>query len=100
MHLRAHQYIAIERLESTYKSCGLISNICVHATTDAKQPMAIIFPHEANLRQALQKNNLVSASDAKDADLSTLLAEKKIQNLVLKETNAVGKRAGLKQLET
>ncbi|PPQ69699.1 hypothetical protein CVT24_001199 [Panaeolus cyanescens] len=48
--LATGEYIALERLESIYKACNLVGNICVHATQEAKQPMAIIIPHEAHLR--------------------------------------------------
>lgn len=45
--LSGGEYIALERLESTYKSCNIVANICVHADSNAKQPMAIVFPHGA-----------------------------------------------------
>ncbi|KAJ7730176.1 hypothetical protein B0H16DRAFT_1893679 [Mycena metata] len=52
--LAGGEYIALEALESTYKSCNYVANICVHATQDAKAPIAII-PHEQNLRAALKE---------------------------------------------
>ena len=45
--------MALERLESTYKSRQLMSNFCVHAIIDTTQPIAITFPHEGHLRVAL-----------------------------------------------
>lgn len=90
--LSGGEYIAIERLESTYKSCNLVSNICVHAKSDAKQPMAIIFPRE---------DNLVSAAKAQgiSGDLEELCKNKQVAKIVLDDVNAVGKKAGFKSLE-
>ncbi|CAD6973033.1 unnamed protein product [Tilletia controversa] len=98
--LSGGEYIAIERLESTYKSCNLVANICVHASSDARQPMAIIFPREDNLRSELGRDSsIVSAADAKDADLEELCKNDKVRTLILKQVNAVGKKAGFKPLE-
>ena len=92
------QYIALEQLESVYKSCNLVANLCVHASPEAKQPMAIIIPHELNLRHALEgaKLNGVDAT----APLADLCANKAVQQLILKETNGVGKKNGFKPMET
>ncbi|KAF6743286.1 long-chain-fatty-acid-CoA-ligase [Ephemerocybe angulata] len=51
--LASGEYIALERLEAIYKSCNLVANICVHAVPEAQQPMAVIIPHEAHLRNYL-----------------------------------------------
>jgi long-chain acyl-CoA synthetase len=39
--LAGGEYIALERLESIYKSCGLVSNICLVADSNANKPMAV-----------------------------------------------------------
>jgi long-chain acyl-CoA synthetase len=84
------QYIALERLESTYKSCHLVSNICVHANTDAKQPIAIIIPHEANLRSALGD---------KSTPLADMCTKDDVRELMMRECNAAGKKQGFKPME-
>ncbi|KAG7087876.1 hypothetical protein E1B28_013814 [Marasmius oreades] len=91
--LQGGEYIALEKLESTYKSCNLVGNICVHASTDAKQPIAIVIPHEQHLRHAL-------GSEEAGKSLQDLCRDKKVSGLVLKECNAVGKKNGFKPLET
>lgn len=99
-HVRATsslQYIALEKLEATYKSCNLVANICVHASPDAKQPMAIIIPHEPNLRHALESNSALGVD--KDEHLGKLCHDKRVSELVLKELNAVGRKNGFKALE-
>ncbi|KAF9257898.1 long-chain-fatty-acid-CoA-ligase [Marasmius fiardii PR-910] len=90
--LQGGEYIALEKLESTYKSCNLVGNLCVHATPDAKQPIAIIIPHEQHLRHALN-------GDQSGRPLADLCHDEKVAALVLKECNAVGKKNGFKPLE-
>jgi len=95
--LQGGEYIALERLESVYKSCALVANMCVHAVPDAKQPMALIYPHESNLRHYLSSANIQGVDSS--ADLATLCHNKAVAEAVLKECNAVGKKAGFKPLE-
>ena len=90
--LSGGEYIAIERLESVYKSSNLVSNICVHANSDAKQPMAIIFPREDNLTSAAAK---VGAN----GDLEELCKNRDVAKLVMDDVNQVGRKAGFKNLE-
>lgn len=95
--LQGGEYIALEQLETVYRSCNIVSNICVHASPEAKQPIAIIIPHEQNLRHTLEsQSNGIDAT----APLSDLCHNKAVQELVLKECNAVGKKNGLKSMET
>lgn len=94
--LQGGEYIALEQLESTYKSCYLVSNICVYADAEAKQPMGIIIPHEVNLRHALEDKSIpVDAS----AQLSDLCTNKAVQDFVLKECNAIGKKNSFRPME-
>ncbi|TDL27083.1 long-chain-fatty-acid-CoA-ligase [Rickenella mellea] len=94
--LQGGEYIALESLESTYKSCNLVANICVHATENAKQPIAIIIPHEANLRHALAAQG---SSKLAEASLHDLCENSEVKELVLKSCNAAGKKSNFKQLE-
>ncbi|KAG6853150.1 hypothetical protein C0991_006557 [Blastosporella zonata] len=97
--LQNGEYIALERLESTYKSCNLVGNICVHASQDAKQPLAIIIPHEVHLRHMIQANtNGAKAVDA-SASLADLCNDQRVKDLLLKECNALGKKNGFKPQE-
>jgi long-chain acyl-CoA synthetase len=90
--LQGGEYIALERLESTYKSCQFVSNICVHAIPDATQPIAIIVPHESHLRASLPDEDSRTS-------LADLCANPKVKALVLKECNATGKKSGFKGIE-
>ncbi|KAJ6626078.1 long-chain-fatty-acid-CoA-ligase [Mycena sp. CBHHK59/15] len=112
--LASGEYIALEQLESTYKSCNYVANICVHATPDAKAPIAIIIPHEANLRAALRAGSASSSSLSSSSSsssnkvgpvdptkgLAELCHDPRVVALVLKECNAVGKKNGFKAMET
>jgi len=88
------EYIALERLEAVYKSCNLVGNICVHATPQAKQPVAIIIPNEVHLRHILEAKSIKS-----DAELAVLCHDPAVKDIVLKECNAIGKKGGFKQQE-
>ena len=97
MKLSGGEYIALERLEATYKSCNLVSNLCVYGHPDARQPMAVIIPNEAHLRHTLRQSG-VNDVDA-DASLHTLCGRPEVRKLVLENCNAVGKKNGFKPLE-
>jgi len=66
-----------------------VSNICVHAIPDATHPIAIIFPHEVNLRASLPDEDPRTS-------LGDLCANTKVKALLLKECNAAGKKSGFK----
>jgi len=86
--LSGGEYIAIEKLESTYKSCDLVQNMCVHADANASKPMAIVFPREDALK-ALGNGR----------SLEELCNDDKVANQVLKQLNDVGRKGGLKGQE-
>ena len=91
------KYIALERLESIYKACTLVSNICVHASQDAKQPIAIIIPHEVHLRHFLESKSLPGVDP--QGNLATLCHNPKVQEAVMKECNVLGKKNDFKPME-
>jgi long-chain acyl-CoA synthetase len=97
--LQHGEYIAIEHLESIYKSCQLVSNICVYASAEAKQPIAIIVPHKQNLRQALSSMDSAAAAPSPAMSLSDLCKEKKVKSMILEECNTLGKHSGLRAVE-
>lgn len=80
-----------------YKSCNLVSNICVHASAEAKQPIAIIIPHEPNLRHVLAQRSMPGVDAT--ASLPDLCHNQAVQELVLKECNVVGKKNDFKAME-
>ena len=92
--LAGGEYIALERLETIYRSSQYVQNIMIYATSEANKPMAVIFAHEANLKEL----HSLAGNDA--GDFEAVCKNKAVRDAVLKDLNAVGKKAGLKPLET
>lgn len=69
----------------------------MHASPDAKQPIAIVIPHEQHLRHALEAEPLAGV-DARE-EMHTLCANPKVTALVMRECNALGKKNGFKPME-
>ena len=69
----------------------------MHASPEAKQPVAIIIPHEPHLRHTLAQRPLPGVDST--APLTDLCHNKAVQELVLKECNAVGKKNDFKPME-
>ncbi|GAA6008643.1 hypothetical protein JCM10207_007189 [Rhodosporidiobolus poonsookiae] len=90
--LAGGEYIALERLESAYRACEYVAAIMVHADSNANRPMAVIYPHEANLKTLASQHGV-------SGDLSTMAHDQGIRDAVLKSLNAAGKKHGFKALE-
>ncbi|KAL9588867.1 MAG: hypothetical protein Q9203_002327 [Teloschistes exilis] len=88
------EYIALEKLESIYRSCSLVANICVYAAEDQSKPIAIVVPVEAALRSLAKRNGL-----GDDGTLDALADDKKLKDLALREVQSVGKGGGLTGIE-
>lgn len=87
------EYIALEKLESVYRAANVVGNICVYAAQDKSKPVAIIVPVEP----ALQK--LAAAHGIKGGSLGTLVHDKKLNGIVLKELQKAGREGGLGGIE-
>ncbi|WVQ77803.1 hypothetical protein IAR50_007493 [Cryptococcus sp. DSM 104548] len=92
--LSGGEYIAIEYLESIYKSCPLVANGAVIANGEHNQPAMVVVAHPQNLPAFAKKNGLGDGED-----LEHLCTDDKVVEAALKELNAVGKKAGLKGME-
>ncbi|KAI4245454.1 MAG: hypothetical protein L6R40_002515 [Gallowayella cf. fulva] len=87
------EYIALEKLESIYRSCSLVANICVHAAEDKNKPVAIVVPVEAVLKSIASQNGISGDT------LEMLASNKKLCQLTLKEIQKVGREGGLTGIE-
>ena len=87
------EYIALEKLESIYRSATVVANICVYASPEQTKPVAIIVPAEPALK-ALAERIGVTGNGIED-----LVHNKKIQDTVLKELQAAGRAGGLSGIE-
>jgi long-chain acyl-CoA synthetase len=87
------EYIALEKLESIYRSAAVVANICVYAEESKAKPIAIIVPAEP----ALQK--LADSIGVAGTSIEELVHNKKLQGAVLKELQAAGRAGGLSGIE-
>jgi long-chain acyl-CoA synthetase len=91
--LSGGEYIAIEHLESIYKSCPLVANGAVVANGEHNQPMMVITVHPGNFPAFAKKNG--GTGD----DTEHFCKDEMVVDAALKELNAVGRKAGLKGME-
>ncbi|KAI9662824.1 MAG: long-chain fatty acid-CoA ligase [Bathelium mastoideum] len=87
------EYVALEKLESTYRSSPIVANICVYADQSKSRPIAIIVPQETALKKFASENGV------KGESLEGLVHDEKLNSAVLKDLQAAGKRAGLSGIE-
>lgn len=91
--LQGGEYIALEKLESVYRSSKAVQNIMVHGDSDHPRPVAIIFVNEPAVKD-------MAKSIGVDPDDHDLLQNEKLVDAVLKDLLAQGKAANLTSLET
>lgn len=87
------EYIALEKLESIYRSASVVANICVYAEESKAKPIAIIVPAEPALKK------LASSVGVEGGALEELVHNKKLNGAVLKELQAAGRSGGLAGIE-
>ncbi|KAG9235979.1 long-chain-fatty-acid-CoA ligase-like protein [Amylocarpus encephaloides] len=87
------EYIALEKLESIYRSATIVANLCVYASTTETNPIVIIVPAEIALLK------LASTLGVEGHGIEDLVYDPNIQTEVLKQVQAVGLKAGLSNLE-
>ncbi len=87
------EYIALEKLESVYRSTPVVGNICVFADTTKSKPIAIVVPAEPALK-AMAKENGVEGNGLED-----LCHNEKVNAAVLREMQSAGKKGGLTGIE-
>ncbi|KAI9720183.1 MAG: hypothetical protein M1812_003001 [Candelaria pacifica] len=87
------EYIALEKLESIYRSTTVVANICVYAAQDKAKPIAIIVPAEPALKKIAADNGVEGHG------LEDLVHSDKLQNIVLKELQNSGRQSGLQGIE-
>ncbi|KAH7382591.1 hypothetical protein DE146DRAFT_232735 [Phaeosphaeria sp. MPI-PUGE-AT-0046c] len=89
----AGEYIALEKLESVYRSAPIVANICVYAAEDRQKPVAIIVPAEPALKK------IAAEQGVKGDHLEELCHDKKMINAVLKQLQSAGQKSGLAGFE-
>ncbi|KAH9887156.1 long-chain-fatty-acid-CoA ligase 1 [Xylariomycetidae sp. FL2044] len=87
------EYIALEKLESIYRSTPVVANICVYADDSKAKPIAIIVPIEPALKKLAQENGVEGST------IEELVHDKKLRGVVLRELQNVGRAGGLSGIE-
>ncbi|KAK2738355.1 long-chain fatty acid-CoA ligase [Onygenales sp. PD_40] len=87
------EYVALEKLESIYRSCNVVANIMVHAAEDQAKPIAVIVPAEPALIQ------LAKANGIDGENIEALVHSSKLNGIVLRELQNAGRAGGLKPFE-
>jgi len=52
------EYIAVERLESSYKNCPLVTNILVYASAEHNEVVALVSPNKPELEHWAEQQNI------------------------------------------
>ncbi|EKG10066.1 AMP-dependent synthetase/ligase [Macrophomina phaseolina MS6] len=90
---QAGEYIALEKLESIYRSVNVVANICVYADQSKTKPVAIIVPAEPALKK------LAGELGLQGEHLEELIHEPKVNNTILKQLQDAGRKGGLASFE-
>eukprot|EP01129_Flabellula_baltica_P006201 TRINITY_DN2299_c0_g1_i1.p1 TRINITY_DN2299_c0_g1~~TRINITY_DN2299_c0_g1_i1.p1 ORF type:complete len:695 (-),score=137.67 TRINITY_DN2299_c0_g1_i1:172-2220(-) len=56
------EYIAVEQLESIYKDSQLVEHICVYASSDYNEVVALVHPNKSNLESWAKNNDMENLS--------------------------------------
>lgn len=87
------EYIALEKLESTYRSNPVVGNICVYADPQQSKPVAIIVPAEPALKKIAEEHGIEGNG------IEDLSRNKKLRGIVLNSIQSTGKQGGLAGIE-
>lgn len=90
--LQGGEYIALEKLESVYRSSKAVQNIMVHGDSEHARPVAIVLANEPAVKGLAKEAGV-------DPDEPGMLRDKKVTDAVLKDMLAQAKAAGLTPLE-
>lgn len=88
--MQGGEYIALEKLETTYRSSSYVMNLMVEASGEYSRPIAVVAPNEKNLADKAKELGVAE---------SHMHTDKKVINAVLKDLQSVGKTAGLSGIE-
>ncbi|CCT73918.1 fumonisin cluster-fatty acyl-CoA Synthase [Fusarium fujikuroi IMI 58289] len=90
--MQSGEYIALEKLESIYRTSQAILQVMVHADCEYTRPIVIIMP---NTRFLQDKFRGLGFNDDESA-----LSSERVSAYVLKDLQAIAKRSGLTKIET
>lgn len=85
------EYVAIEKLESVYRSNPCILNICVYADSEHVKPVAIIVPNPVHVDKLATDLGVELHDD--------IAHDEKVKQAIQTQVLSTGKQAGLKGIE-
>ncbi|KAG4300723.1 hypothetical protein PCK1_003152 [Pneumocystis canis] len=85
----------VNKLESVYRSCNIISNICVYADPNRVRPVAIVVPSEVYLKKYLDSKGVLFEDD----DLAVLCRKEEVRSLILNELSKLAKQNNFAKIE-
>ncbi|KAJ1542506.1 long-chain fatty acid-CoA ligase [Cladochytrium tenue] len=91
------EYIALEKLESIYKTSPYVGNILIHGDSEEAYPVALVQPLEQELRLLARTDNFITDPDA--ADLAELARHPRAAAVVLASLKDVAVAVGLTPAE-
>lgn len=89
------EYIALEKLESVYRSNAYLDNICVYADQSKVKPIGIAVPNHKKCAEKAIELGLIEHED----ELHNVLNDSKLTDAVLQELLKTGKSQGLAGIE-
>ncbi|KAG5359138.1 Long-chain-fatty-acid--CoA ligase 1 [Yarrowia sp. C11] len=87
------EYIALEKLETQYRSSSYVANLCVYADQNRVKPIALVIPNEGPTKK------LAESLGVDGDDWESLCANKKVIKAVLKDMLDTGRSLGLSGIE-
>lgn len=91
--LQGGEYIALEKLEATYRGSRAVQNLMIHGDSEHPRPIAVIFVSEPVIKE-------IAAGLGVSGGVHELVRDHKVRSAVFKDLVAQGKNAGLTGLET
>ncbi|KAF2762931.1 acetyl-CoA synthetase-like protein [Pseudovirgaria hyperparasitica] len=87
------EYIALEKLESIYRTHPAVLNICVYAHPEQSKPIAIVVPSEPVVQKTATENGI------KGGDIEELIHNEKLKDILLKQFQEAGRKGRLAGFE-
>lgn len=89
------EYIALEKLESVYKTVMGVSNVCIYGDSLRPKAVALVVPTESYLRQLAKDQQL----DVANGSFESLCQDSQVRKSVLDQLLAQAKKSQLKPSE-
>lgn len=88
--MQGGEYVALEKVEAVYRGSHIVANVMVQADAEYTRPIAVIM---ANEKVLAEKSREI------DVDEHSMHSDREVRNLVLKDLQTTGRRAGLSEME-